>query len=465
MARSAENNPRRRTVFVDFQDLETKMTRQQHDAAQSHTTTQRPRRVLRRVDQTVEPVRANVQDAARAVAQWVALVCDPEQAADPNNVLSRCLRPGPDTQQINCEAVADEINRTLKTDLSAKRVRTAIRHLRRARADAAKPGTGMTTPTLRDRLDTLRDHLDQQRAALLEPCHTPEQAEQHARACRAVGTEILGVVRAAAGRVIDCDFGEAIPDAVDIDALENRYLDFLRDTRRDRSTATPAGSLHQFLLALHDYDGDAASDMRLTVSGAQAVTVLLGPGSLPGLMAQLNVIVAGRDLIDTPTYHDQMHGIAEAAAALHHDRDTQTYLNWMRRQPEEQRLPSPVRVASYARNNLATRLLERVFTGGLTDDPDAWLAKARAAIDAMRASDSGFELLPVTEAIERTVLAQRDSSDEAVHAWFATMDQDAALDLVERIYRYENNRELAATVAHHAMTVHPRIRTQLIRVG
>jgi len=467
--------PPRRTVFVDFDDLEAKMSKRQHNAAtqdDGDETTPRPRRILRRVDQQVEPVRANVKDAAAAIAQWVALVCDPQQPANPNNILSRCLRPGPDTQAVNCRALAREINQTLGTDLSAKRIRTAIRHLRRARTDAhQQQARDMNAPSLRERLDTLRDHLDQQRAALLAPATTGQQRKDHDTACRAVGTETLGVVRAAAGRVIDCDFGEAIPDQVDIDALEDRFLDFLKQTTKQADAAHPqataASALHQFLLALHDYDSDAASDMRLTVCGAKAVTVLLGPNSLPGLMAQLNVIVAGRDLIDTDTYATQMHSIAAAATELHHDQATQTYLNWMRRQPKEQRLPSPIRLATYARNNLATRLLERVFTGDIESEHAAAtdaVAQARQAIADIKASDSGFELLPVTEAILHTAQAPQDGS-AAVLAYFQAMDESSALDLVERLYRYENNRDLAASVAHHAMSVHPAIRTQLIRVG
>src|SRR5690606_38059047 len=145
------------------------------------------------------------------------------------------------------------------------------------------------------------------------------------------------------------------------------------------------------------------SHMRLVVAGARVVCGLMGSDSLPGLLAQLNVQVVGRDLLGSELYQAELHRIAEAAAALRDDRAALRYQNWARRLDESARVPAPLRVASFARNNLATHILQRLITGEITD-VDAHLPRAEAAIDAMRRTDASFFLLPLTEAIYLTVL-------------------------------------------------------------
>ena len=168
-------------------------------------------------------------------------------------------------------------------------------------------------------------------------------------------------------------------------------------------------------------DAGAESDVNLVMHGGRVVACLLGVDSLPGVMAQLNVLVAGRSLIQTDLYVAEMLRLAERAEALHDDAETKRYLTWVRRLPEDRRLPSALRVASYCRSNAATRIYDRVFEGTLdanalaladaTRPPRTYLQLADAAHDAMLARDGGCTLT-LTGAFVRHVVAAKLSGDE-----------------------------------------------------
>ena len=72
----------------------------------------------------------------------------------------------------------------------------------------------------------LRDLEKQLREAFDELARRDSSSDAAMRR-RALGTEVLTVVRAAAGRVIDRDFGEGIPGDVSAlaDDLEGRFFD------------------------------------------------------------------------------------------------------------------------------------------------------------------------------------------------------------------------------------------------
>ncbi|MCC6581676.1 MAG: hypothetical protein IT440_14690, partial [Phycisphaeraceae bacterium] len=145
-----------RTVFVDPAKLQHAAGRDTNHAA--------PRRLLARTDQQIEPLRANVQDAAAAVVQWVASVVrhdDDQPALD--QVLADCLRPGPDVEQVNYEALVRHINHSLHVDLSAQRVQSAVEHLRRHRLSGAESDM---THDLAEQLTSLRHRLSDNHAAL-----------------------------------------------------------------------------------------------------------------------------------------------------------------------------------------------------------------------------------------------------------------------------------------------------------
>ena len=111
--------------------------------------------------------------------------------------------------------------------------------------------------------------------------------------------------------------------------------------------------------------------------------------------------------------------LADAAAALHDDDATRSYLNWVRRLPEDARVPSPLRVSSYCLNNAATRILQRLYLGQI--EGDDWLARAGDAIATMHQRDAGFRLLKATWAIQHTVTAHLTGDTSGVDAFFAEM--------------------------------------------
>ena len=100
---------RPRTFFVDWHDLEAKMTAPASAQGGRGSRRSGRRRILRSVEAEVQPVRRNVKDAAEAVVTWVAAVLDNGQETNLNDVLDRCLRPGPDVERVNYAALAEQI--------------------------------------------------------------------------------------------------------------------------------------------------------------------------------------------------------------------------------------------------------------------------------------------------------------------------------------------------------------------
>ena len=454
MTLDKRSQPAVRVRYVDFADLEAKMTGRAVADARSAPGAHRGRRIITTVDRVAEDVRANVQDAAKAVLAWVAAVTDAEADETLTDVLNRCLKPGPDIERINYTQLAAEITRTLDVDITAKRVRSAIRHLRKAHEGRTHD---MAKPSLKQKLDRLHDRLTRGYASIVD------QRDEHDALRREMSLGILGAVRAAAGRVIDFAYGEGIPTQVDVDELESRFLDFVRDQVRAEAVGDVEADLKRLLLTLGAYDLSAESDMRLVVDGSRVVADLAGPDSLPGVMAQLNVLVAGRELIDDELYVAEMSRLAQTAEALHDDPATKSLLNWIRRQPDDQRIPSPLRVASYCRNNAATRLGDRVFMGTL-DDASTWLDRADEHVQAMRERDSGFELIKVTELVLLTARAQHTGDASGLHAHFKSLGETVTLELLEKLARFDNCAALVQTALHHAVAALPALKNKLINI-
>ncbi|MEO1236114.1 MAG: hypothetical protein AAFX76_04930 [Planctomycetota bacterium] len=467
--------PRRwRTVFVDGEALGALHAAADPGIDEARAPVSVPPRVVARLDDEVAGVRKNVRDAAGAVIAWLAAVVGHEGKTDLDDVLDRCLRPGPDVERVNYAALAEDIRRVTGVELTAKRVQTAVAHLRDARRRKTDDAQARTADLLRQKLDELdarvRGHFD----ALTRS--DPDKDTASAR--RDVATEALTAVRAAAGRVIDRGFGEGIPDHVDLPALEGRFLGFVCDTLRADADGTLDHSLEndlrRLLITLADHDATAEADTKLVMHGSAVVAALLGPDSLPGVMARLNVLVTGRALLHTDLYVAEMLRLATAAESLRDDPATKTYLNWARRLPEDRRLPSAVRVASYCRSNAATRLYDRLFTGEL--DPDApTLADAhqppRSALrladdthNAMLAHDSGFTLTLTGELIRHVVHARLTHDDTAAAAYLRALGPDKALDRLEALIRFDNHDELVDSARTLIVSVFPELRRKLVCV-
>ena len=464
--------------------------------AEAEAESRPPLQIVARLDEEVAGVRKNVRDAAAAVMAWLSAVVGHEGKTDLDDVLDRCLRPGPDPLRVNYAAMAADIFRVTGVELTAKRVQTAVSHLRAAHEKSpARQATHLEATdavvSLGQRLAALSDGLREQFDAL-----TAAETAERETARRTVGTEVLTAVRSAAGRVIDRGFGEGIPEAVDLPALEGRFLEFVGQTLREHASAEDAAPdvagatgdrgaaaepgvrtgvvLRRLLLTLADHDATAEADMKLVMHGSAAVKALLGVDSLPGLLAHLNVLVAGRALIDDDLYVAEMLRLAGSAEALQDDAATRRYLGWNRRRPEDQRLPSAVRVASYARSNAATRLLDGLYDGRLEPDAPAWADAvhpprsyrqlAEATHDAMLAADSGFTLTLTTELIRHLVMARLDRSPAALEAYLQKLGPEKALARLEALIRFENNDELVAEARRRVVGAHPALRRQLVCV-
>lgn len=438
---------RYRTVFVDWSKLGPTLC----DQAARETPAPPPRPVVTTVDDQLDPVRKNVKDAAKAVLAWLSQAVSHGEDSNLDAVLDACLRPGPDSTRVNFNALTEQINATLGTDLTPKRVRTAVRHLRKARRQAAASKPRINAPCTLDASLALRDRIADARDA------AHGQADDDATLTLAL--DILAAVRCAAGRLIDHGFGEGIPDVIDPAAIASRF----DELRFDQPHTDTGRAIDRLLRTLRDCDGEPEADMRLVIDGTRVVTDLTGADSLPGVMARLNVLVAGRYLLDSATYTQRLIALADGAEALHHDAATKKLLRRARDQPEDRRIPSPLRIASYCLNNAATHLLDRLFDGRLTGG--ALLTTARTCIQRMQQRDSGFQLLRVTRLIEAVTLAQLNQDPAAVRSLVTGWGEATTLAVLEDLAKFDNNELIVRAAEHHATSALPALRHRLIRAA
>jgi hypothetical protein len=415
------------------------------------------------VDDEVADLRVNVKDAARAVLTWLASVTQHDTDGNLDRVLDRCLRPSTDASEVNYTALASEINQSLGLDLSAKRVQTAVRHIRHA-ANNSKDQNPDTTadvlpPTMTQRFDALYARLQANHHRLVHSLNKSDHAFR-----RATAHDVLAVLRASAGRLIECSFGEGIPQHVDLDATRQRFLVFIQHATGHGLGTENQTTLHddmdKLLSALRDHDGSAEADMQLVIAGANIVADLAGPDSLPGIMARLNILMVGRPLLDTDFFIQQMLQLAAAAGNLIDDKPTRAYMGWVRHQPKDRQTPGPNRVRSYCLNNAATHILQRLHTGELTGAH--WFQTAEQAFDTMRKHDRGFKLLKTTEAIMLCVLAELTDNTEPASDFFARLGRDKSLDLLCDLRKFDNNDALNRLVRRHTTAVHPSLKGQLL---
>ncbi|MEM1211419.1 MAG: hypothetical protein AAGI68_03890 [Planctomycetota bacterium] len=416
-----------------------------------------------RVGESIEPLRANVKDAARAVLTWLAAVVDHRGERPVDDVLAACLRPGQSIEGVDYAALAALVSAHSGMELTAKRVQTAVRHLRSHQASQT-----VETPTpVSDRLAELDEHLRERFDELTE-----DGADGSTTAI-----EVLTAVRGATGRLTAYDFAEGL-DAADragrsvagnTDGLRRRFASAQLDGDADSSERT-AQLLRRLLVVLAEHDGTAESDMKLVLCGSALVCRLTGSSSLPGVMARLNVLVAGRGLIEHGDYVTRMEALADQAEALHGDAATRTLLHRLGRGPKADRLPTPRRVASYALNNAATRLIHRRFTGELEGVlGESALARAAAYLDRIKSADSGFALVPSTEAMLR-VAEDREAgrlpggAGSAARSFFEAMGVEKAEDVVEHLLRHESCRGLVEAVRGVAAGVYSCLYEDLIVV-
>ena len=452
-----------RTFYVDFAQLEATVSGNDALRVYKHQDARRaaPHNRVTTVDNEVTALRSNVQDAARALLTWLASITqhneptNPDDPANLDRVLDRCLRPGSDTTAINYAALAEEVNRTLGTDLSPKRIQTAVRHLRDAAAQSHAIKTPQRSNTLAERFDTLHAKLQTQHDQLL----ATNDAGGHVLR-RAVAHDVLAALRASAGRLIECGYGEGIPEHVDLDATRERFLAYIRRAIDQDAPRSLQEDLNRLLAALRDHDGSSETDMQLVVAGANVVADLVGPDSLAGLMARLNLLMVGRPMLETGFFVARMLELADAAGKLVHDRATQTDMAWVRLQPEDRRTPSPNRVRSYCLNNAATHILQRLHTGELTGHK--WFATAQRCYETMHKHDRGFRLLKTTEAVMLCVLANLTGNDTPASELFNKLGRDQSLDLLSDLARFDNSADINQLVRQNADRVHPGIATQLL---
>jgi len=451
---------RPQTFYVDFAKFEAASAVRAGSQA-SRVRAARPGRVST-VEAEVADLRRNVQDAARAVLTWLSGVTQHDHEDSLDGILDRCLRPGPDVSRLNYAALADEINRSLGVQLSAKRVQTAIRHLRCAAEPTSdlKPNPSKSR-LLAQRFEALSERLQINHDALLREHDTAGKALH-----RSVAHDVLCVLRNAAGRLIENGFGEGIPDQIDLDGTRERFLAFVHGVVRQGTgggvdnQSTLRDDLARLLSALNGYDATADADMQLVIAGASVVSDLMGPGSLPGLMARLNVLMVGRPMLETDFFVAQMLKLADAAGELVHDTPTRNYMGWVRHQSEDRQTPSPNRVRSYCLNNAATHILQRLVTGELAGG--RWFETAQRCFETMKKHDRGFQLLRTTEAIMLSTVAELTGSDQAVRDFFERLGSPQSLGLLADLRRYDNSDALNRLVRTYAVSVYPELQGQLL---
>ncbi len=410
----------------------------------------------------IEGLRLDVQDAAGAVLSWAAAVSGNADHHDLALVLQRCLRPGPDVTKVCYAAMSREIQRVTGVALTPKRVQTAVRHLRRQRrqalgdhrspANRVEAGHDAST-----RFETLRHRILESDGQTLSALSASDLA-----------VSILAEVRSAVSRLTPYDYTGSDRDALDRQELDDRRDHF--EMYRGVAAAGGAADRTAGLLSALETHGDTAlSDMQLVVTGAAVVHDLAGETSLPGLLASLNVAVAGRELIRHSVYVGAMVGIADDAQRLHDDAVTRRLI---RRHAGDAAcaLPRPRRLASFALNNAATRILHRSYTGDLLGHESLDLADR--LLTRMEQGDSGFELLAPTRALAHVVRAVHPGLDKAAQrdaelardAWLTAKGTDGCLKMLMQLARHESCRSLVNEVRICCQQVHPDLVSRFIHL-
>ncbi len=438
-SKQPEKAVRYRTVFVDWDKAGPVLC----DREAQRPAVPPARRMVTTVDEELAPLRKNVKDAAEAVLAWLADAISHDGQSNLDEVLDACLRPGPDAQGVNFNALTEHINATLGTDLTAKRVRTAVRHIRKAQA---KKAVTTKAPRTLDASLALRERLIDGRDTQAQADHT------------GLALDLLAAIRSAAGRLIDNDFGEGIPASIDSQGLAQRYASFSAPAALTRDRA-----YDRLLRTLRDCDGEAESDMRLVLDGSRVVCDMLGQGSLPGVIARLNVLVAGRYLLESNDYTRRLIALADEAEALHNDPATRKLLRRIKELPEAQPTPAPLRVASYCLNNAATHLLDRLLDGRLIGEHH--LRTAQHCIDRMMQRDTAFALLRITRLIHAVTLAQLTHDTLAVDELIRGWGESLTLQVLEDLARFDNNELMLRSADHHAHRHFPALARRVIRAA
>jgi len=383
-----------------------------------------------------------------------------------NEALDRCLRPGPDPTDLNYTAMAREINKACETSFSPKRIRNAVKHLRHKRQTSlsARQAKHQRESDFTTRLDALHIRLGDTYEKLCQSNPCMGRAFR-----RAIAHEVLGVLRAAAGRLIECGYGEGIPDLINPDSVYQHLIALAQQMGEGSQTGNQPSpdtdlkdDVSRLITALHHYDKSTEADADIVLAGVCVVSSLMGPSSLFGLLARLNVLMVARPMLDSPGFINQMLGLADSAGRLVHDRTTQTDMAWVRLQPKDLRTPSPNRVRSYCLNNAATHILQRLYTGELTGAH--WFTTAESCYHTMRKHDRGFRLLQTTEAIMVCVLAELTGDHSASRDMFKRLGEAKALALLLDLARFDNSPQINRLVRQHAEMTYPGISTQIIKL-
>lgn len=261
---------------------------------------------------------------------------------------------------------------------------------------------------------------------------------------------ILNLVRAVVSHILPADFAENVQDA-DLDEIEGMILNFARSLpANDKEQASDFQLLRKdvarLLQVLQDYDVESHSDdLEIVEIGTRVIIDLVGQDHLCGLFAQLNIIVTIRELITASDYASEMSRLATKATELHKDEQTARLRRRISKLPEEDRLPSPIRLASYCRGNFIFRSLAGCLVGEMNN-----LEEVQVAIETVKSLDSGFEEIASWE-IAYAAVAETLSFDsvkiKAVRVKYGNrlndiidsmrrhIDYQAVLDVTEKLLR------------------------------
>ncbi len=269
---------------------------------------------------------------------------------------------------------------------------------------------------------------------------------------------IANLQRLAASRLIVSPWSDNLSQS-DLNDIERQSFNWIRELS-DQGDALQnsdvAGVLREFLLCLQRYDESVNADFEMTASAGRMVMSLVGPASPLGVMAQHTMLLPLKGVLSLEVYTAEERRIAGEAEALQKTEATSAFMRRNHALPEEQRVPSPQRLASYALSAAASRILHAIAEeSDEVGDPRQLFEEAATDLKRIRHlnQDTEYPLLPVAE-LELLLAGAKCLGEVEPLVLFARRTQpETVRSLCDLILEYEDSEAVRALLDEEACKI------------
>lgn len=299
-------------------------------------------------------------------------------------------------RELSLRALLDKVNANAAEDeqVELPQMMKAMRKIRQAAERAAEKGTSMTTSKkMRDGIARIEESA--QRLA--------EQGELDDTNRERLAQNLITLQRTVTERLLVNGSGDGIASEVDTDKTEAQVFETLAPIEHGDDVL--ARNVKAILLGISRYDGTPDADFDLNLSAGRLAINLVGLRNPIAPLAQLNMILPLKHMMKLAAFHADMLGLADVCEDIHRDPSCRAFVDRARKRSGAERLPSPLRIASYCLVDGATLVLHHVLAEGA--DPCLWLPRVQEDVERIRRNGDGhYKLVPMTEMLLLVVDAE-----------------------------------------------------------